>query len=160
MKTLFSLLAIVMLNTDCDQNKSDANKTAINSENSTKQMQDNIKISYETTTRGFYEKFWIDKDSLTITNDRDHVEKTSYSTPEKEWNELLDILKKVDVSALPNLEAPTSLRHHDGARFATLMVKHKGIESESESFDHGNPPKSIEALVNKVLSIKEMTIKP
>jgi hypothetical protein len=54
------------------------------------------------------------------------------------------------------LEAPTSLRNHDGAAIATLGVSKDKEETISNSFDHGHPPKAIEALVNKVLSIKKI----
>ncbi len=155
MKVLFCLLTILMLNTECDQNKtSEASNTNLNSENSII-MQDYSKISYEASTRGFYEKVWITKDSIIVTGDRNHVASMSYPTPEKDWNELTKLLKDVDVTEMPNLEAPTSMRDHDGAAFATLAVFEGDNETKSNTFDHGHPPKAIEPVVNKVLSMKE-----
>lgn len=159
MKLLFSLLAIVIINTECDNNKFDDTKTNLNSEQS-KEMQDATTITYEATTRGFYEIIWISKDSISFSNDRNQIEKVSFPTPENEWDELMTMLNKVDIKSLPNLEAPTAMRHYDGAPFATLMVTQNKLETKTESFDHGHPPKPIETLVNKVLSIKEMVKKP
>ncbi|MEZ4793779.1 MAG: hypothetical protein R2783_10040 [Gelidibacter sp.] len=157
MKILFSLLAILMFNKECDRNKTtDIKTTAINSEKTSGISQDVSTISYEATTRGFYEKIWINKETMTITNDRNHMESTSFPTPESDWNELLELIKDVDITALPDIEAPTSKRQYDGAAFATLTVTQGKLETRSNSFDHGHPPKAIEAVVNKVLSMKKM----
>jgi hypothetical protein len=158
MKLLFSLLTILMLNKECDQKKTmDAtNEAATNSENSPKIMQDDAKISYEASTRGFYEKIWVGRDSITVTADRNHKSSMSYPTPEKDWNELMTLLKDVDIEEMPNLESPTKMRHYDGAAHATLTVGKGESETQSNSFDHGHPPKAIEPVVNKVLSMKKM----
>lgn len=159
MKLLFSLLALIMLNKECDNTKTDGTKAAPKSDQS-KVMQDAMIITYEASTRGFYEIIWISKDLISVSNDRDHIEKTSFATPAKDWNELMDVLNKIDLQTLPTLEAPTAMRHYDGAPFATLMVTQNIQETKTENFDHGHPPKPIEALVNKVLSMREMVKKP
>lgn len=157
MKILFSLLAILMLNKECDQKKAMDDSTSVaTTENSSKMMQDDTKISYEATTRGFYEKIWVAKDSITITADRNQKILMHYPTPEKDWNELTTLLKDVDIKDMPNLESPTKMRQYDGAAFATLAVTKDKMETKSNSFDHGHPPAAIEAVVNKVLSMKEM----
>jgi CHAT domain-containing protein len=157
MKILFSLLAIAMLGKDCEQNKAVGDSTVtVNSENMSNATQEHTTIWYQASTRGFYEKIWISKDSLTVTMDRNQIEKTSYPTPQEDWIELMALIKGVDISELPNLKAPTSKRHYDGAAFATLAISQNKLETKTESFDHGDPPKAIELLVNKVLSMKEM----
>lgn len=153
---LFSLLAIFMLNKECDQNKTtDVKSTTVNSEQISKVDQDNTTIWYEATTRGFYEKIWITKDSITVTNDRNQKEKMSYKTQESDWNELMSLLKEINLKSLPDLEAPTSMRHYDGAAIATLGVTKDKEEIKSNSFDHGHPPKTIESLVNKMISMRK-----
>jgi hypothetical protein len=157
MKILFISLTLLVLNTDCKQNKtSDVSNIKVNSENSSKMMQDYSTISYEASTRGFYEKIWVTKDSITVTKDRNQMSSMSYPTPEKDWNELTTLLKEVDIEEMPNLEAPTTMRHSDGAAFATLAVGEGENEIKSSSFDHGHPPKAIEPVVNKVLSMKKI----
>lgn len=155
MKLLFSLLTIFMLNKECEQPKtSDDAISTVNTETS-KEMQENMIITYEANTRGFYEKIWISKDSTSFTNDRNGIEKVSRSTSTKEWSELMTIINSVAISDIPKLEAPTSKRFYDGAAIANLTVTTPKEEIKSNSFDHGEPPKEIEALVNKVISIKE-----
>ena len=157
MKILFILLALGILNKECDQKQiANTPKNTINPEKSSTVNQEDITVSYEATTRGYYEKIWVTKDSLIVTNDRDNVKKISNVTPVSEWNELMELLKTVDINELPNLEAPTSMRHYDGAAIATLGITQNKLEIKSNSFDHGHPPKVIELLVNKVLSMKEM----
>ncbi len=156
MKILLSLFALMLLNQECDQKKTvDTSSTTTNSEKMSDATQEYSTVWYEATTRGFYEKIWVTKDSIAVTNDRNHMTASNYQTPEGDWKELMKLLQNVDVSAMPELEAPTSLRHHDGAAFATLAVSQNKTETQSNSFDHGHPPKAIEAVVNKVLSMKE-----
>lgn len=160
MKILFSLLALVLFNKQCESTKKvDNTPTTVQAKDPNKVMQDNTQISYEANTRRFYEKIWITKDSITVTNDRNQKEKMSLPTPQKDWNELMAILNTVDIKTLPNLEAPTSMRQYDGAAIATLSVTQDTTEIKSNSFDHGHPPAAIETLVNKVLSMKELVKK-
>lgn len=157
MKILFCLLAIMMFNKECEQNKSAiASDTAIHAEKTPDVMQNVSIVSYEATSRGFYEKIWITKETMTITNDRNHMVNTSVPTSENDWDELVGLLKDVNIEALPTLEAPTSKRLYDGAAIASLTVTQGKEETKSNSFDHGDPPKAIEAIVNKVLSMKKM----
>ncbi|MEO6346943.1 MAG: hypothetical protein ABIO60_03450 [Aquaticitalea sp.] len=155
MKILFCLFAIMMFNNKCGQNKSEVpNTAALNSEISMA-TQDNIMIGYEASTRGFYERIWVAKDSVTYTNDRNQVEKTTHPISETDWSELMALLKDIDINTLPELDSPTSLRHHDGAPFATFFITKEKVETKSNSFDHGHPPKDIEAIVNKIVSMME-----
>lgn len=156
MKLLFSLLAILMLNKECDHKKSmDDSNSVVNTENSSKMIQEDTNISYEASTRGFYEKIWVANDSITMTNDRDHKILMRYPTPEKDWKELMILLKDVNLNDMPNLESPTKMRHYDGAAHASLTIGKGESEIRSNGFDHGHPPKEIEAVVNKVLSMKQ-----
>lgn len=144
-----------MLNKECQQNQGlEKNKMLETSEVEVDTSKIVSTVSYEASTRGFYERVWITKDSLIITNDRNHVKTVSHKTSEKDWDELLAILKDVAIDSISELEAPTSMRHYDGARFATLIIAQGKSEVQSSGFDHGHPPKAIEAVVNKVLSIK------
>ena len=155
MKFLFGILALLVFNKECEQHKTSAFASDESNSEKLSDMSQEIKtIWYDASTRGFYERIWVSKDSTTITMDRNHVAKVTYPTSENDWNELLGTLKNVNIDELPNLEAPTSMRHYDGAAFATLGVVEGKSETTSNSFDHGHPPKAIEAVVNKVLSIK------
>ncbi|HEX9825424.1 MAG TPA: hypothetical protein VGA80_02410, partial [Flavobacteriaceae bacterium] len=60
MKIIFSLLVIVICSIECNRQ---------HSQNSN-QVQDDMVITYEANTRGFYEKIWITKSSVSFSNDR------------------------------------------------------------------------------------------
>jgi hypothetical protein len=53
---------------------------------------------------------------------------------------------------MPDLKAPSQKRFHDGAAAANLTIAYKGKTYESQSFDDGNPPAEIAALVNEATS--------
>ena len=145
-----------MLNKDCNENKLvETTSASMNSEQMTDMNQEYSKVWYEATTRGFYEKILVTMDSINISSDRNNMTGTTYPISQSDWNELTSLLKDVNIDELPNLEAPTSKRHYDGAAFATLAIVKGEDETKSNSFDHGYPPLAIEAVVNKVLSIKE-----
>jgi len=57
------------------------------------------------------------------------------------------------------LKAPTDKRFADTAAKATLAIQFGDVEYMISPIDHDNPPKEIVAVVNKVLSIKENTVK-
>ncbi len=57
------------------------------------------------------------------------------------------------------MKAPTDKRFADTEAEATLAIQFDDVEYMTSLFDHDNPPKEIVAVVNKVLSIKENTVK-
>src|SRR5690606_3316541 len=98
--------------------------------------------------------------SITISKDRDLIKTESFNYPESDWQELMTLLNEIDVKNLPNLEAPTKKHQYDGAAMTTLKVTMDEEEFETPIFDNGIPPKDIEAIVNKLLSIKSSVEKP
>jgi len=149
MKIIFSLLLFVFCSVECNQKHSQALNV----------LQEDIVIIYEASTRGFYEKTWITKDSISFSTDRNLKDFVSSKCKNEDWGELIMLLNEVEIESLPNLEPPTKLHQVDGAPMATLSIE-KGDEIyETKVFDHGHPPKAISQLVNKVLSIKEIMTK-
>ena len=118
-----------------------------------------ISIAYRASTRGFFEKIWIEGNVLKYTNDRDLKEINIYKLSDEQVSELMVIYKDLDLKAIPSLEPPSKTFQYDAAAMATLEI----IEGENiystKGFDHGNPPEGISLLVNKVLSIKETMVK-
>ena len=156
MKILFSLLTILMLNKECDKKDTNLSQTVTPTETTSNMNQEEqVTITYEAMSRGLFEKVWITKDAVIVSNDRNLVEKSTYLCVEKDWNDIMTLLDKVDLKSLPNLEAPTAKRLYDGAAHASLSITKSNETIQSNSFDHGYPPAAIEKLVNKVLSIME-----
>ncbi|WP_418602296.1 hypothetical protein [Hwangdonia sp.] len=137
MKHLFLILSLVFVDNSCTQSK-------IN--------QDAITLEYTTQTRGAYKCIVINKKQVSTVNK--HGAKPDIKTcSETDWNQLMKTLKTVDVKNIPNLKAPSEDRFFDGAAIANLKITYNGKVYESQSFDHGNPPKQIAALVKEMLSI-------
>lgn len=149
MKIVFGILLILVYSNNCQQKHSHVSNFA----------QDDILINYEASTRGFYEKIWITKDSISFSNDRSLKDVSITTCKKSDWDELIVLLNKTDIKTLPQLESPTKMHQFDGAAMATFSVKMNDETFETNIFDHGHPPKTISALVNKVLSMKEMMSK-
>ncbi len=117
------------------------------------------KIIYKSSSREAFEYVLIAKSGITVSNDRNLKIKKSYYCNPEDWQALIAMVEEIDVDDLDKLEAPTDNRLHDGAAHATFSVIKGDAKVMTPSFDHGTPPKEIEQLVNKVLSIKENTTK-
>ncbi len=156
MKLLFSLLTLLMLNKECNSQKT-ADMTSDRKETSkvSEQEIDVRTIWYEAMTRGFYQKITITETKTMVSSDVNQKDVTTYDTKKSDWDALMLLLNELAIEELPKLEAPTSKRFYDGAAIATLAIATPEKEIKSNSFDHGEPPKEIEALVNKMISIKE-----
>lgn len=114
-------------------------------------------LTYTATTRGFFQRIDIANQKATISRDRNGKE-----TPEEfaisttDWNELIDCFKKLDLEQLSTLKDPTQKRFYDGAAIATLEVTYKGKTYKTTEFDHGFPPKEIEKIVTKIVSLAKV----
>lgn len=139
MKLFFILLSLVFIDNGCSQSK-------IN--------QDAISLEYSAQSRNSHKNIKISKKNISIVNKRDTAPHTK-TCGEAHWNKLLKAMKPIDIKNIPNLKAPSENRFFDGAAIAKLKIIYDGTVYESQSFDHGNPPKEIEPLVKEILSISE-----
>jgi hypothetical protein len=149
-----------MLNKDCNQKQNNSQETLASKEINSNQEGNSIKFTYRASTRGFFEILWITKDTITISKDRDLIKRTSFSYPESDWDELMALMNDLDLKNLENLDAPSKKFQYDGAAMATFKVNTNNEEFTTSGFDNGAPPKAIEAIVNKLLSIKSSVEKP
>lgn len=116
-------------------------------------------LIYKAISRGYFGYIKISNSKISVSQDRNLKVFSDYNCTEEEQNQLISIFDQLNLDELENLRAPTDKRLFDGAPIATLTIIKNGIEKTTPSFDHGHPPKEIEALVNKVLSIKENVAK-
>lgn len=139
MKILIILLSLVSIDHSCSQ--------AIKN-------QDSIIIEYSAQSRGTYKHIVITKKLISITNIRGEnpITKTCNTTT---WDSILKAFEPIDIENIPNLKAPSENRFFDGAAIGNFKINYNGKTYESPSFDHGNPPKEIAALVKEILSISE-----
>ena len=71
MKFLFSIIALVLFNKECDSAETSQLSNESNSAAVVEKLQDdNLSITYTKQTRGFYEAITVSKSSLRISKDR------------------------------------------------------------------------------------------
>jgi heat shock protein HslJ len=119
-------------------------------------MQDRMKISYRAATRGFYLQIWIEGDSIKYTSDNTLKAISIHQIPIEEKESLMKLIDELNEKTLPDLVAPSTRHQFDGAAIATLEITNGEDSYRTVAFDHGNAPKSIALLVEKMLSIKTM----
>jgi hypothetical protein len=140
MKILSLLFLTIFLGNGCDSAKAQDIETAV--------------IEYTANTRGFYQKITVKNQMLTVSKDRDGNDKpVPTKISDADWKELVDFFKKVELDSLSKLKAPTEKRFYDGAAIANLKITFKDKTYETDSFDHGFPPKEIKKLVNTITSL-------
>lgn len=159
MKFLFSLLSLLLLNKECESSKTALAKDSkptetVATSSASKLMQDeNMTISYTAQTRGTYKNVSISKTEIVVSDTRSETK--TYPCSAEDWKAITDLLSQLNVETLSKLKAPSTDSYRDAALAANLTLKKDRQQISSPSFDHGNPPKEIEALVNKVLSVRE-----
>lgn len=116
--------------------------------------QDALSLEYSAHSRGTFKHILINKKNISAVNKRGGTPIVKSCT-EADWETILKTLKHVDIENIPNLKAPSENRFFDGAAIASLKIIYDGKTYESQSFDHGNPPKEIAQLVKEILSISE-----
>jgi len=157
MKLVICVFLMLISAKECDKNKVQlANDTASETptEMTERRLQDSTKLTYQAVTRGSFLQVWVQGDSISFTNDRDLKMVRSFQLPKEDKEALITLLSTVDEQTLPELEAPSKAHQYDGAQLAWLEISEGENSYKTSIFDHGNPPKSISALVEKLLSVK------
>ena len=111
-------------------------------------------LEYKATSRGTYQNIKIDKKIIEVTNVRSGNPKSS-SIEKKDWDNLQNILKSINIEELPQLKPPSQDHQFDGAALAELIITKDNKTYETQTFDHGNPPATISKLVKEMLSLAE-----
>lgn len=119
--------------------------------------QDNKTIKYQATSRASFEYITISKSQIIISEDKKLLKTDNFKTSPKDWEELDKLISAINAETIHNLTPPSTAHQYDGAPHATLAIILGDVEYMTPTFDRGNPPEAIKALVNKVLSIKENT---
>lgn len=119
-----------------------------------KELNDEMKnttIEYQALSRGYYLNITIHDEDLSIT-DKQNGQPRDYKLSKKDWKELADLYKVIDLKKLSEYKAPTEKRFYDGAAIANLRIIYDGKTYETQAFDHETPPVEIEKFVNKIVS--------
>ncbi|QBA65468.1 hypothetical protein [Muriicola soli] len=97
-------------------------------------------VRYSVSTRGYYYELVASPEYTMIKKDRnlDTYHKTPMS--QEDWNTIINMLKRVDVYTLENLETQTGMSSADRAAMAELSVVYDKEEYITNLFDEGSPP--------------------
>ncbi|MDP2159455.1 MAG: hypothetical protein Q8K02_03165 [Flavobacterium sp.] len=138
MKTLTLIFLTLFMAKGCSQQQKEEMK--------------NTSIEYQAMSRGYYLNIIVKDKLLSVVNERDGKPKF-IKIPNSYWQEITDLYLKIDPKDLQKLKAPSENRFVDASAIANLRVIYDGKLYETESFDHGNPPKEISELVKVIISI-------
>jgi heat shock protein HslJ len=111
-------------------------------------------FNYSAHSRGTFFEITINDSIVSISKDR-KGEPITKKCSKQEWNKLASLLNDIHLDSISGLKAPTEARFYDGASIGKLKIEMNNSTYESSSFDHGKPPKEIEALVKEILSLSE-----
>ncbi|MGB0896993.1 MAG: hypothetical protein ACPGU9_07660 [Flavobacteriaceae bacterium] len=109
-------------------------------------------VIYDSHTRGYHFTATVYNTYLTVTKTYNGKPETIEVSP-KDIEDLKTIISELSLQNINKHEAPTKKRHYDGAPHTTISVISNGEKFTSQTFDGGFPPKALEVLVNKVLSL-------
>lgn len=159
MKFIVCLLIIMISAKECEKKQDSLNDSS--TENSEMRIaQEMVKISYRASTRGFFEVIEITGDSASFTKDYNLKNIDKVALPQEEKADIINLLSKIDINSITELEPPSKTHQYDAAPAAFLKITRGDAEFMTPSFDHGNPPKAISDIVEKILSLKTLFEKP
>lgn len=152
MKKVYVVFAFVFVFASCNCQKKavegDASeKVALSNQNQLPLLE------YVANTRGFYQKITIQNQMVTVSNDRNGVEKgETVKISDADMKALTTAFQEIQLDDLAKFKDPTQKRFYDGAAIANLKVTVGEKTYQSVDFDHEFPPSEIEKLVNKIVS--------
>ena len=117
------------------------------------QKMDTITINYEAVTRG--SSIILVATSSLITYKDFEIDR-EIKPSSKEWETLIQLLNDINLSNIKNLTSPSSNSAVDAALQATLSIAKNSTTYTSQTFDHGNPPKELKPVLEKIFSILKL----
>jgi hypothetical protein len=113
-------------------------------------------IAYTTLTRGYQKHITISPDSLIITVEgREENKSYKRQLSKDEWRALMDCLKTVKLSEVPELKSPSMKRAYDGARHSTLTLITTDTSPLTHSFDNEDANEKLLPLMRAIQKIEE-----
>ncbi len=141
MKYLIVVLFSFFMNNECGQK--DQGGTILKS------------VTYQAATRGSKYECTVAKDGIRVISSGIKANSSQDNISEKDWGDIKKMIKKLDLSKIVDLEAPSSKSHTDRALIGSLQVVVGDVVYESSTFDDGNPPEELKPLIDKISALAE-----
>ena len=113
----------------------------------------NIVLIYKYYSRGFYKEYQFEEKKISAFSDHKKLTPIETRIKPKDWTKTLTLLDGLNIEKFESLKAPSNLRGTDKVEFGRLILKIQGNTLKSKTFDHGNPPAVIKAIVDHLLNI-------
>ena len=113
------------------------------------------KIKFTSLTRGFVKKIILSPDSaITIIEDRQNNDQShKRKLDKKEWTKLMNSIKNLSPTDLPDLKSPTMKRAYDGALHSTIVLLTDDGKEWTHSFDDEDPHERLQPLMKVISNI-------
>ena len=162
MKLILCALFMMIAAKDCDNNQAQVSNDTSSEANAVEseiKKQDQSKITYQATSRGFFMNIRIEGDLIIVSDDHSLKTFETYPFPMEEKEVFLKLLNEINTTEIPELEPPSKAFQVDGAAMAWLEISDDEGTYKTAIFDHGKPPRVIQKMVEKILSLKTMVEK-
>lgn len=159
MKITILVFSICILTSCCANKKTVQSDNLMANNNEVSQLtlneevvQESPIVVYDSHTRGYHFTLTVYDNYVTVIKEYNGIPKRLDVQPESIIS-LKNIIAELSLKDISSYEAPTKKRHYDGAPHTTISVFQNTEKFSSQTFDGGFPPKALEVLVNKVLSL-------
>lgn len=109
--------------------------------------QTNPVITYEAKTRGSSIYFIATNSEISY---RDNKTSKTIVLESKDWDGLLNLIHTIELKEMGNYSPDSEDRTFDAALHANISISMDSIDYTSQTFDHGNPPKELKPLIDKL----------
>jgi hypothetical protein len=110
-----------------------------------------VVIEYTAVSRGFNQKIIVTNQTVSVFKTKGQSEKmVPTKISDADWKIIYNNFQAIKLEQMTTIKAPSEKRYYDGAAIAELKIEAQGKTYKSQSFDHGNPPKEIKELVDKI----------
>ena len=151
MKKLLSLLVLtVVVATGC--------KSQSGSAEAKKLAKSDVTYEYSAFTRGTRLHVVINNFGIGATKGHpgEKAPETFKTIAQNDRNALLEETSKLNLDKFETVEVPSKKHQFDGAMAANFKITVDGKTYQTPTFDHGNPPAEIKALVEKIIELSEL----
>ena len=107
-------------------------------------------ITYQAFSRGSSIKIETDLDSIGYHNNNEYKKVELNYQHQKE---IKNLLSQINIVELGNLKIPSTKSYSDAALQASFKVISGEKTYKTQTFDHGNPPKKLKAIIEKLFEI-------